>query len=335
MSKFLYLVLLVAALGGGWYFYTHYEITGLEGLGVRPRGAGPQANHSGSTAGPLHSAARPPKQPAGVPRRDTIRVATFNFDPLDHRKLGRRHVTGRLVQIVRQFDILAVQNVQASNRGPLMQLLEQVNSAGRRYDFAVADEVGRQPVEQYQAFLFDRATVQIDRSTVYRVKDETGSLRRPPLVASFRVDGPRAAEAFTFTLINVHNDANRAITELDLLDDVFRAVRDDGRGEDDVILLGDLGGDGQNLGQLGQIPHIICAASGIPSTLSASRLVDNLLLDRVATAEFTGRAGVMDLMQRFNLPMQEALEISGHFPVWAEFSAYEGGQAGHVAAAPR
>lgn len=325
MSKFLYLLLMIAAVGGGWYFYKHYEVAGLSGISIQPRGAKPQAGGK----------AKPTQPSPGKPQRSTIRIATFNVDPLDHLKLGNRQVAGRLVDVIRKFDLVAIQNVQAANQGVLIELVEQLNAGGRQYDFAVADEVMTNPAEQYSAFLFDRATVQIDRSTVYLVKDTEGLLRRPPLVASFQVEGASPAEAFTFTLVNVHNDANRAASDLDVLDDVFRAVRDDGRGEDDVILLGDLGADDRNFGELGQIPHIIWAVSGTPSSLRTSQLADNLLFDRRATSEFTGRAGVLDLMREFNMPMRGVLEISDHFPVWAEFSVYEGGQAGHVAATPR
>ena len=41
-----------------------------------------------------------------------------------------------------------------------------------------------------------------------------------------------------YELVNIQIDSGRATTELGLLDEVYRAVRDDGSGEDDVILLG-------------------------------------------------------------------------------------------------
>lgn len=332
MSKFLYLLMMIAAVGGGWYFYTNYEVAGLSEISVQPKGAGSQPRGSKPASG---AAAKQPKKSPDGPQRSTIRIATFNVNPLDHLKLGNRQTAGRLVELIQKFDVVALQNVQAANQGVLIGLVEQVNAAGRQYDFAVAADVATRQAGQYSAFLFDRATVQVDRSTVYLVGDTEGLLRRPPLVASFQVQGAAPTEAFTFTLVNVHNDANRAASELDVLDDVFRAVRDDGRGEDDVILLGDLGADDQHLEQVGQIPHITWAVSGMPTNLRTSRLADNLLFDRRATSEFTGRAGVMDLMREFKMPMRDVLEISDHFPVWAEFSAYEGGQAGHIAAGLR
>jgi len=324
MPKYALVALGIAALaGGGWYFYTHYEVQGLQGLAVRPRGAPP----------PTAPTPGAPVQPPVPERLSSIRVATFNVSPLCDAKLNKPNVAPRLVQTLQQFDIVALQDIQSPNQSVVVRLLELINASGRHYDCVLPPSVGRDPVQQYMAFLFDRATVEVDRRTVYSVDDPSRQLRRKPLVASFRARGVAPADAFTFTLIGVHTSAEQVSVELDLLDDVFRAVRDNGSNEDDVILLGDLGTNDRHLGQLGQVPHITCSVFNIPTTVQA-RLVDNLLFDRRATVEFTGRCGVLDLMRQFNLSTREIMEISHHFPVWAEFSIYEGGQAGHVAAVP-
>jgi hypothetical protein len=240
-------------------------------------------------------------------------------------------VAGRLVDIVQRFDVVAVQNVQAPNQGILVDLTELINGQGRYYGFAVAPHVGREPVSQYSAFLFDRARVEVDPSTVDLVGDPHRRFRREPLLASFRVRGPDPTEAFTFTLVNLHLDPQRAADECSLLYEVFRAVRDDGRGEDDVILLGDLGGDAAYFGPRGAAASLTWAVAAVPSTTRRTRLVDNILFDRQATTEFTGRAGVFDLMRELNLSMQDALEVSRHLPVWAEFGPFEGTWTGPVA----
>ena len=194
--------------------------------------------------------------------------------------------------------------------------------------------MGREPVRQYSAFLFDRATIEVDRATVATVVDPAHKFRRPPLVASFRVRGPDPSVAFTFTLINVHTDAEQAAEELDALADVFRAVRDDGRGEDDIILLGNLGADENHLGRLGMVPHITPAVTAGSASVGGMRLTDNLLFDRRATVEFSGRSGVVDPVREGYLSARDAAELSDHLPVWAEFSIYEGGRASPVAARP-
>jgi hypothetical protein len=58
----------------------------------------------------------------------------------------------------------------------------------------------------------------------------------------------------------------------------------------------------------------------------------NIIVDRHATVELTGRSGVFDFLRELNLSMEQAVTISNHLPVWAEFSVYEGGQPGRVAA---
>ena len=326
MSRLFTIGFIVVVVLGGWYFLTHFDIQGLDSLSVEPR--------TGGSEGGSQPGEGLPDEPPVPQKQSTIRVATMNLGPLDRNKLAKPHVAARLADLVRRFDVVAVQDVRAPNQGLLVEFVELINAEGRFYDFATPPSVGRDPVEQYSAFLFDRATVQIDRSTVYVVEDPAGRFRREPLVASFRARGPDAAEAFTFTLVNVHTDPAQAATELDLLDDAFRAVAGDGRGEDDVIVLGDLGADDRHLGELGNVANISCAISGLPSTTRGTRLVDNILFDRRASTEFIGRSGAVDLIREFNLSMREAVEVSDHLPVWAEFSVFEGGQAGHVARTP-
>ena len=79
---------------------------------------------------------------------------------------------------------------------------------------------------------------------------------------------------------------------------------------------------------------LLAAISGTPTTTRGTRLADNIVFDRRATSEYTYRSGVVDLMRQFTLTLREAAEVSEHLPVWAEFSVYEGGQAGQVAAKP-
>ncbi|NUQ61624.1 MAG: endonuclease/exonuclease/phosphatase [Pirellulales bacterium] len=325
--KLLNLVGLAALIAGGYFFYNHFQIQGIENLKIKPKNVrldGP--SQPGAAENPVPVAAG-----AGG-ERAAIRVASINLRPLDQDKLGKAHVVGRLAEMIRGFDVIAIQGIVARNQSPVVYLVEQVNAAGRHYDFATSANVGTEPVQEYTGILFDRATVEIDRTTICLVEDPSGRIRHEPLVASFRARGPAPTEAFTFSLVSVDVDPGQAATELDLMDDVFRAVRDDGRGEDDVILVGYLNADDQHLGQLAEVPNITWAISGLPTTTRGTRLSQNILFEARATNEFSGRSGVMDLMRQFNLSLRDAVEISDHLPVWAEFSVYEAGQAGHIVA---
>ena len=90
--------------------------------------------------------------------------------------------------------------------------------------------------------------------------------------------------------------------------------------EDDIILLGDLNVDDAHLGRMGKVSGIFPAISGVPTNTRGTKQYDNLLFSKTATNEYTGRSGVFDLIRQYNLTTEDALQISDHMPVWAEFS---------------
>ena len=61
------------------------------------------------------------------------------------------------------------------------------------------------------------------------------------------------------------------------------------------------------------------AVSGVTTNTHRTKTYDNLIFDRRATTEYLGRWGVLDLQSSFGLPLDRALEVSDHNPVWAAF----------------
>jgi hypothetical protein len=181
------------------------------------------------------------------------------------------------------------------------------------------------------AFLFDRETIVADRSELYTLGDPQDLLTREPLVGWFRARQAAADRAFTFSLVNTHTDERRLEQELSVLDDVLYEVRDDGRGEDDVILLGCFQADDRHLGQLGEVSDLVAAIRGTPTDVDGTTQTENIVFRATATDEFTGAAGVSDFLRAYNLSSQRAHEVSAYMPVWAEFSILEGGEQGRLA----
>ncbi len=320
MWKLISLAIVCAAAGGTYYVLTQYEVSRQEGCIMISRREAASALLAGPSSPPLTE-----------PDRKTLRLATFNLGPLDRNKLASPLIATHLATLIRDFDVVAVQGIRASNQGVVRDLVRHVNAAGGNYDFAVGPEAGTEPIQSHSALLFDAGRVEIDRSTVQSVEDPAGRLRHPPLTALFRARGVATDEAFTFLLINVHVDPEAADMELDLLDDVYLAAQASQPGEDDIIMLGDFETDNRRVGQLGRIPHLGWAVSNTVSTTRGTRLVDNILFNRRATTELTGRSGVVDLVRRLNLNIDEASMVAQHMPVWVEFSVFEGGQAGRIA----
>lgn len=320
-------LVLVGGGVGGWYVLTHYEIRGLEQFKLVPRGE--------QASAPAPAPAAPATAPAPVvaPKRETFRIASFNVAQLDEVKFGSPRLREILGQILARFDIIALQDLHAKHQGLLVKLAEQASTSGRSYDFAVAPTVPLGSVQRFSAFLFDKSTIEVDRSMIYLVDDPARRLHCRPLVAAFRARGPAATEAFTFSLVAAEIDEETYPGELAAAAVAFRAVRDDGRNEDDVILLGTFNAPDGQLEPWASRAGLVMAITGAPTTTRGTRLADNLLFAPRATPEFTGRAGVIDVLREFNLTMPEALDLSEHLPVWAEFSVYEGGAA--ATAAPR
>jgi endonuclease/exonuclease/phosphatase family metal-dependent hydrolase len=316
-------VLLTAALYGGYWFLQRFQVNGLDKISVQPRSQTVAVGPSGEGY-------------AAAPARDaaTVRLATFNIQVFGRTKIEKSEVMQVLAETVRKFDLVNIQEVRSTTDDILPRFVDLINSTGRHYDFVIGPREGRTNSKEQYAIVFDTQTIEADRSSVYTVNDRDNLFQRPPMVASFRVRGPPPDQAFTFTIIDTHTEPDEAEQEINSLAQVYRAVRNDGRGEDDVLLMGDFNGDEKKFGALKQIPNISWVISGAPTNTRGTKTYDNIIYDRTATVEYTGRSGVFDIMREFNLTLNQALEVSDHFPVWAEFSAYEGGSPGKLAGRP-
>lgn len=323
MSRSFALPLLVAATCvGGWYAATNYDIQfGSQGVTWKQRD--PQAAPSA-----------PGMAPPVARNSNAIRVASFNIQVFGQAKMNKPHVMNVLAEVVRRFDVVAIQEIRSLDDTLLPNFIALINSTGRKYDFVVGKREGRTSSKEQYAFVFDTASLEVDRTAVYSVGDPDSLFHRPPMVAWFRVRGPAEDQAFTFKLVNLHTDPDKVDLERELgyLDDVLHAVRregaaDPGADEDDVILLGDFNTDDRHLGPLGKVSNITWAISGTPTNVRGTKQYDNIVFKRWTTTEFTGKSGVLELQSEFKLSPEQALEVSDHQPVWAEFTLTESGSA--------
>ncbi|NLS90574.1 MAG: endonuclease/exonuclease/phosphatase [Planctomycetaceae bacterium] len=276
----------------------------------------------------------PPALPPAIEGDRPVRIATFNIQVFGTSKLAKPEVMGVLADVVRRFDVVAIQEIRSTDQTVVPQFVQLVNSQGAQYHFVIGPRLGRTSSKEQYAFIYDTTRIAVDPNTVYTVGDPADYLHREPLVAHFQVRVPQGQVPFTFKLANIHTDPDETDMELDALDDVFVAVQRDGSGEDDVILLGDLNVDEYHLGQLGQLPEIAWVVTGTTTNTRRTQAYDNIVLNRSTTTEYTGRWGVLDLEREYGLTRDQVLGVSDHLPVWAEFSPVELSPAGPIAARP-
>jgi endonuclease/exonuclease/phosphatase family metal-dependent hydrolase len=261
---------------------------------------------------------------------DTIKIASYNIQVFGATKLKKPKVMDVLAKVVRRFDVVAIQEVRAKDDTIVPRFVELINAEGAKYAHVIGPRLGRTTSKEQYAIIYNTERIELLSGSVYTVDDPQDLLHREPLVARFRVRGPPPEKAFTFTLVDIHTDPDETTTELDALADVFAGVQQNGSGEDDVILLGDLNVDEHHLGKLGKLPNIAYAIAGTPTNTHRDRTYDNIILNRQATVEFAGRSGVLDPQGEYGLTEKDAMEVSDHLPVWAEFGVYESTAPGAV-----
>lgn len=345
MQRLLSLATMIALGGGVWMFLSG---GGLDQLAVDANAPAAQNAAGNAAPGVWNSGANAPASTPAFPQATTanmpmtiggaapqlndppsITIASFNIRDFGEKKLNDPTVVRTLADIVRQFDVVAIQEISNTNAQHMELFVRWVNSTGRKYSYEVGPRIGNTSQKEQYAFVFNTERIMIDRSSVYTVGDPDNLLHREPLVASFATTIKPVESAFTFTMINVHTDPTSPVLqqELDALAEVYRVVRRAGGNEDDVIMLGDFNASDQKMLQtrLGMIPDLkpLISGSGVFTNTRQNQLYDNLLVHAPSTSEYMGRSGVYNYAQPLNLSLAQTETVSDHFPVWAAFSAYE------------
>lgn len=292
---------------------------------------------AGSLAGNHSDTLLQHRAPPSTKPENLITIASFNIQFFGTAKASSEDVMADLVSICKRFDVIAVQEVRSPESRPVEKLVEFINADGAQYASTVGRPLGRSESpdqhEQY-AYIYDSTRVRLDEDRVYIMNDDEDRMHREPMVASFVAipTGVEDRRPFSFTLINVHTDPAHVASgsgrenELDVLGDVYANVRNweySRYGEDDFILLGNLNAPADRLGRLGRIPGLTSVARSHPTDTAGTVTRDHILVDLNTTGEFTREAGVLDYVGDLGLSEQQAVRISDHRPVWAQFSSFE------------
>lgn len=263
----------------------------------------------------------PPRQ------ANTLRIASFKLNA-DSAPQSDPHRTNVLTHLCSQFDIVAFQEIDDRGSSWLAEIIANVaNSTNGAVTFRALNDRSKTKTGQPQfAILFNTRTLDLDLSQWYSVNDPDNLLAREPLVGWFRAKHVPADQAFTFTLANIQLDNHRPDLELAYIGELFRAIRNDGRSEDDVIIVGNFNAGDRGLSPLRKRAGLTWVVYDTPTSTDKNHQFDNLVFSQRATVEFTGRGGVLDFLAAYNLRYDQATAISDHMPIWAEFSAIEGNE---------
>ena len=258
--------------------------------------------------------------------QETILIASFNIQALGESKMNDRWVMERLSEVIRRFDIVAIQEVRSKDQNLLPALVSYVNALGGRYDYLLGPRLGRTVSKEQYAYVYDASRIVTSKDCSYTLNDDIDLLHREPLIGRFVVRTSLTNRPWSFSLVDLHTDPDEAVAEVNAMGSIMREIRNyefaTGQ-EDDVILLGDFNAAPAKMGSLQTLAHVRPLIANQPTNVKETELYDNLLIDPSTTSEFTGSAGVLKLRELFGIPMADALKLSDHNPVWAEFRVDE------------
>ena len=257
---------------------------------------------------------------------ETILVGSFNIQTFGPSKMGDQKVMGRLAEVIRLFDVVGIQEIRSSDQTILDVLMTYVNSSGGRFQYVMGPRLGRTVSKEQYAYIYDSNRIATGPNATYTLNDDIDALHREPLIGRFVVKSNLTNRPWTFSLVNLHTDPDEAIQEVNSMGGIMREIRNwefASAQEDDCILLGDFNAAPAKMGALQSVGGVYPLISNQPTNVRETELYDNILIEPNLTSEFTGRAGVLSLAKLFSFSMSDALKLSDHNPVWAEFSVEE------------
>jgi hypothetical protein len=108
----------------------------------------------------------------------------------------------------------------------------------------------------------------------------------------------------------------------------MRTIRNDGRGEDDIIMVGDFQADDRGLDAIRHQAGLGWVVTNHFTNVARDRQYDNIVFSETPTTEFTGRGGCLDFAAEYRLQDSDLAAVAQRFPIWAEFSIFENGRNG-------
>lgn len=176
---------------------------------------------------------------SGTSAADEVRIATFNIQTFGQAKVNKPAIRLYLAEIIRNFDIVAIQEVKDVSQATPDIFLSAVNDTGRHYAYLLSERTGKQSddrdsQEQY-AFYFDTDRIDVvDQGALF--DDSAHDLfQREPFTARFGVKGM----PFTFTLTTIHTRPESAVAEIGALYAVYHDVEKRYPREYHHLILGD------------------------------------------------------------------------------------------------
>lgn len=246
-----------------------------------------------------------------------ISISAFNVQRFGKKKCSNEKVMKNIADIAKNFDVLLLQEVQYDCAAETT--CKNINKE-KNYKFFKSPKLGKSSYKEEYVFLYNIDKVNITGEP-YVYKDTNDMFEREPFIARFQ------AGKFSFVLVGIHTQPKKAEKEINSLERVIQDAEKHFFPEKDIIVLGDLNADGiyfsesQQKGIRNPEIYLWAINDQIDTTLAhSSNTYDRIIFENKFTLEdYTGHSGVFKFDKEYNLPLEDALKISDHYPVYSVF----------------
>ena len=253
----------------------------------------------------------------------TTKIAAFNIQIFGKTKSDKPEVMVVLTNIVREFDIVLIQEIRDATEQTIPNFIQQINQAnGVLYSYIESPRLGRTTSKEAYAYIYNTQTVQFVQGSDYVYNDNNDVFEREPYIATFKIGN------FDFTLAGIHTKPEDAYNEIGNLTTVISSIQTAKPNEKDIIVMGDFNADGSyyneddtsNPLKAPQYNWII--TNNIDTTVKTDNTYDRIIiLDTTLNHEYdAGTAQAFHFDQAYGLNNQTFVEeISDHYPVFAQY----------------
>ncbi|CAO2641983.1 Dnase1 [Lemmus lemmus] len=169
----------------------------------------------------------------------TLKIAAFNIRSFGDTKMSNATISSYIVDIVRRYDIILIQEVRDTHLVAVGKLMDRLNrDVPDTYRFVVSEPLGRNSYKERYLFLYRPDQVSVLDSYYYDDGCEhcgNDTFSREPTVVKFY---SQFTEVREFAIVPLHAAPADAVTEIDALYDVYMDVRQKWDLED-VMFMGD------------------------------------------------------------------------------------------------
>ena len=253
----------------------------------------------------------------------TAKIAAFNIQIFGKTKSDKTDVMTVLTKIVREFDIVLIQEIRDASEQTIPNFIEKINQIeGATYSFIQSPRLGRTTSKEAYAYLYNSETVQFIQGSDYVYNDTNDVFEREPYIASFKIGN------FDFVLAGIHTKPEDAYNEIGNLTSIVWSIQTAKPNEKDIIIMGDFNADGSyfneddtsNLFKASEYNWII--TNDIDTTVKTDYTYDRIVvLDTTLNHEYdAGTAQAFYFDQAYGLTNQTFVEkISDHYPIFAQY----------------